>query len=174
MSPSGTVAMGAPVMAAVKRGRNRTPEERFWDAVDKDGPGGCWLWTYTKTPSGYGSFTIGPRSDRRVVLAHRFAYELLVGPVPDGLELDHVKAWGCTNRHCVNPAHLEAVTHAENVRRGRSAEATRLRRALQTHCKRGHPLSGENVYRASKGGRGCRACRLQLQRDKNARLGVAA
>ena len=78
-----------------------TPEERFWAKVDKTDD--CWLWTANRTNAGYGHFWL----DRRMVLAHRFAYELLIGPIPDGLTLDHL----CRVRACVNPAHLEAVTN---------------------------------------------------------------
>lgn len=91
-----------------------TAEERFWSKVDTDGPGGCWLWTGALNADGYGSFQV---ESRRSIGVHRYAYELLVGPIPAGLELDHVKAQGCRHRHCVNPAHLEPVTHEENVRR---------------------------------------------------------
>lgn len=78
----------------------------FWSRVDKTD--GCWLWTSTVVWNGYGQFRI----NNRRVYAHRFAYEQVVGPVPDGL--DHL----CRNRRCVNPAHLEPVTRQENLRRG--------------------------------------------------------
>lgn len=76
--------------------------------VDKNGPGGCWLWTAAQDGRGYGVFE-GP--------AHRFAYKLLVGPIPAGLHIDHVYDRGCRHKNCVNPDHLEAVTQAENNRR---------------------------------------------------------
>lgn len=88
-------------------------EARFWSYVDKDGPGGCWLWTGGLHPNGYGGLIIDGRAEK----AHRFAYELLVGPIPAGLVIDHVHARGCRHKNCVNPAHLEAVTGAENTRR---------------------------------------------------------
>lgn len=91
--------------------QERTREERFFQFCT---PGdGCWEWTGARQPDGrydYGMFWDGTRAVR----AHRFAYELLVGPIPVGLELDHL----CRNPPCVNPAHLEPVTHAENIRRG--------------------------------------------------------
>jgi hypothetical protein len=99
-----------------RRGRVPKPEaERFWPQVDFDGPGGCWLWTGQANKGGYGAFSVGSRYDgnRRGVRAHRWAYEALVGPIPEGLQLDHL----CRNPPCVNPAHLEPVTHAENMRR---------------------------------------------------------
>ena len=85
--------------------------------------------------------------------AHRIAYELRFGPVPVGMQLDHL----CGNRRCVNPTHLQCVTPRENTLRGRSLSAVRARR---THCPRGHPLAGENVYRwpGRPNARYCRAC----------------
>ncbi len=87
----------------------QTIEERFLARVDQCGPDECWLWITTST-SAYGTFRL---DSGRYVVAHRFAYELLVGPIPDGLTLDHL----CRKTRCVNPAHLEPVTHSENSRR---------------------------------------------------------
>lgn len=89
----------------------RTPVERFWSKVDKTQT--CWLWTGTATPKGYGQFA----PHRVHVYAHRYAYELMVGPIPEGLTIDHVAERGCRSRRCVNPAHLEVVTRGENTRR---------------------------------------------------------
>lgn len=128
-----------------------TPEpERFWPKVDLSGPG-CWLWTAGTNRDGYGSFRVGSQSDgtRRHVLAHRWAYEHLVGPIPEGLTIDHL----CRVRHCVNPDHLEPVSHAENTRRGESGRNQRIK----THCPQGHPYDEENTYMWNDH-RYCRAC----------------
>jgi hypothetical protein len=98
-----------------------TAEDRFWAKVKKDGPvpgyapqlGGCWLWTGAKHALGYGQ----QRIDWRIVPAHRFSYELLVGPIPEGLQIDHL----CRVPSCVRPSHLEPVTHRENGLRGIAA-----------------------------------------------------
>lgn len=107
---------------------------------------GCWLWTAGKTASGYGMFSFSGSSVR----AHRWAYEFFVGPIPEGLELDHL----CRNRACVNPAHLEPVSRRENQLRGDTFSA---RQAAQTHCKRGHEFSEANT-RVYRGRRYCRCC----------------
>lgn len=96
-------------------------ELRFWSYVHKTA--GCWLWTGALDETGYGVFNAGAATGGRARLAHVWAYERFVGPVPTGLELDHVKAKGCTNRNCVNyEDHLEPVTHRENMRRSSSTK----------------------------------------------------
>jgi hypothetical protein len=124
------------------------PWVRFWRKVEVI-PNGCWLWTAGKFPNGYGCFSLGV-IPRRNVGAHRFAYEHFVGPIPEDKELDHL----CRVRHCVNPQHLEPVTRSENLLRSPLiGQANR-----KTHCKRGHPLEGANLY--IKGDfRSCRACK---------------
>lgn len=98
-------------------------ERRFWSYVVKTDT--CWLWTGAKDEEGYGVFNAGATVAGRTRNAHVWAYERFVGPVPDGLELDHVKAKGCTNRNCVNyESHLEPVTHQENMRRSSSTKLT--------------------------------------------------
>jgi HNH endonuclease len=126
--------------------------ERFWSKV-RIIPDCCWEWTARDNGVGYGMFMLtSPRPNVKSVLAHRYAYELLVGPIPEGLQLDHL----CRNRRCVNPDHLEPVTNRENVLRGTSIFA---REAALTHCLRGHPFDEENTYLPARGGRQCRACR---------------
>jgi HNH endonuclease len=140
----------------------RTVEERFWARVQKTET--CWLWIGADNGSGYGRFYPAPRQS---VAAHRFAYELLVGPIPEGLQLDHL----CRNPPCVNPAHLEPVTNRENSLRGISPLADNARK---THCPRGHSLlDPENVYRwpGYFHRRYCRTCnqlRVQEHRARNA------
>lgn len=121
----------------------------FWSHVAKGAePDSCWMWTGssskpTPTAAEYGKYT-----SRGV--AHRVAYELLVGVIPDGLELDHL----CCNTLCVNPAHLEPVTRAENMRR---------RMERMTHCKRGHELVPENCVPGTKS---CITCRRERANER--------
>lgn len=126
---------------------------RMWSRVEHSGD--CWLWTGA-TANGYGRIRIGGRS----VSTHRAAYELLIGPIPDGLQIDHL----CRNKLCCNPAHLEPVTVRENLLRGDTFNA---RNAAKTVCHLGHPLSGDNLYIAV-GRRHCRTCRREASRRRRA------
>lgn len=114
----------------------RPAEDRFWAKVAKSTPGACWEWTASLKTTGYGQFNDG---HGRIRSAHRFAYELVFGPVPEGLVLDHL----CRNPRCCNPAHLEVVTQRENIMR--SPTAPPALNAQKSHCKRNHPLSGDNL-----------------------------
>lgn len=139
-----------------------TLAERFWAKVDQDGPvpserpdlGPCWLWTAATDGRGYGVIgTVAKKVDK----AYRVAYRLLVGPIPEGLELDHL----CRVTLCVRPTHLEPVTHAENMRR--AAEGGRLLRgATDSH---GHPYDEVD----SSGWRRCSICRKAKAREATRR-----
>lgn len=142
---------GRKVLAAMRP----TADERFWGSVDKNHITGCWMWLGYKR-CGYGMFGYGGRKGRRIG-AHRYAYQKLKGDIPDGMVLDHL----CRQRDCVNPDHLEPVTQKENCLRGFSPMA---RQARQEHCKRGHSLSGDNLYITPKGRRQCRLCRKQAMK----------
>ena len=131
--------------------KGQATEERFWSKVDKDGAGGCWLWTAAENGRGYGLFSW----DGRTIVAHRYSYRTLVGPVPDGLDLDHL----CRVRNCVNPKHLEPVTRRENLRRGIGWNLLAARQAAKTHCPQGHPYAGDNLYvERNTNRRVCRVC----------------
>lgn len=140
-----------------------TPADRFWPKVNKNGPvpesrpdlGPCWLWLARLNNKGYGEFSF----DGRPQCAHRISFRLVVGAIPDGLELDHL----CRIPACVNPAHLEPVTHQENIRRGLPAQ-------LSAACPKGHALVEPNLYVSRRGARTCRQCamrRAQEQRVRN-------
>jgi hypothetical protein len=131
---------------------------RFWSKVDASGV--CWEWTASDDGAkGYGRF------DHQS--AHRWAYEFLVGPIPEGMTLDHL----CLNKRCVNPDHLEVVTAGVNTLRGGSVAAVNARK---THCPAGHPYEGDNlrVYIRPSGHamRTCKAC----IRQHNARRRAAS
>jgi hypothetical protein len=131
------------------------------------GKGPCWEWIAGKAwnrgrpESGrYGRFYI----DGKEMQAHRFSYEHYIGPIPEGLELDHL----CEYKPCVNPLHLEAVLHIENVRRCGSLAGTKASAALRhnmTHCAKGlHEWTKENTITDKRGFRQCRTCNKARQR----------
>jgi hypothetical protein len=117
---------------------------RFWRKVEKTET--CWLWRGEINNTGYGRVWFNCIH----IVAHRIAYQLERGPVPDGLQLDHL----CRVRHCVNPDHLEPVTQSVNLRRGTNHSREK------THCPKGHPYDESNTYFEKDGrGRQCKACR---------------
>lgn len=132
----------------VRRRVGISVEERFWQYVDRDGPGGCWQWTGGLS-HGYGNFMVR-RDDGSYaqVQAHRFAWRLLVGDVPDGLVMDHL----CRNKRCVRPQHLQPVTQQVNVQRGAASW-------WSPTCRRGHVFTSENTYVNGDGYRVCKTCR---------------
>lgn len=108
---------------------------RFWSRVEVKSDGECWIWTGAKALASpyspdifYGNF--------RGLKVHRIAYSILVGPIPNGLTIDHVKSNGCTSTLCCNPAHLEAITQTEQVNR---RDAGKIDENGMTRCKWGHP-----------------------------------
>ncbi len=125
-------------------------DERFWERVGSFEPEGCWPWKGFVNDRGYGSLTINGRSYK----AHRLSYEWANGPIPEGLQIDHL----CRVRHCVNPGHMEAVTQATNIRRGVSPTA---KNARKTHCPQGHHYDEENTYVKPSGYRICRICKRE-------------
>ena len=145
--PVGRLRLGCVMKA-------RPWRERLWEKVDKSGD--CWVWTASVDGGGYGQIAV----NGTVRGVHRISYEETAGPIPDGLEIDHL----CRNRRCVRPSHLEAVSHRENILRGISFSAENARK---THCPRGHPLSGSNIlmHRFLRiGKRVCRTCTNEQQR----------
>lgn len=138
---------------------------RFLNKLDKD-PNGCWIWTASIDRDGYGRFGVPgkTRSEWRMFLAHRVSYETFVGPIPKGLELDHL----CRVRACTNPDHLEPVTRSENLKRSPlMGEAQKSK----THCPHGHKYTPENTRLTTLGGRSCRTCERARIRTK-ARAGI--
>jgi len=153
-------------------GPQGTLEERFWRFVSFRSTDGCWIWNGATDPHGYGR--IMDSENRRTIQAHRLSYKLHISDIPVGLELDHL----CRNPSCVNPLHLEAVSHKENCFRGvgvigllKEAKA-RVRRI--THCPKGHEYINNNTY-IRNGHRYCRAClyiKKTKRRAERRRLGL--
>lgn len=129
-----------------------TEDERFWGYIDKTDA--CWNWTGTQNGRGYGFFA--PHRSGYVQV-HRYSYEKLIGPIPEGLTIDHL----CRNKLCVNPEHLEPVTAGENTRRAQIAHGIGV---AVTHCPQGHEYTVENTYVEPKGSRSCRTCRVERTR----------
>lgn len=148
----------------------RTAEERYWINVHKL-DSGCWEWQGTVHPDGYGQFSV----DGRMAKVHRWAYEQFVGPIPDGLTIDHLchsndltclGGVTCRHRRCVNPEHMEPVTRRVNSRRGVKGR--------KTECINGHAFDENNTIKRPGGQRGCRACGREATRRYQARKAAAA
>lgn len=143
---TGTTALRAyDVQAAVAR---------FWSKVEVRGEAECWPFKGTVLRNGYGQFTVQGKAYE----AHRFSYEISVGPIPKGLTIDHVKARGCTLHNCVNPSHLEPVTIQENLRRSDCVSAVNSRKVACPKC--GADYTGID----SRGDRFCRPCKAAWTR----------
>ena len=120
--------------------------------------GDCWEWTGTIS-AGYGQIRLGQKGTP-MVLAHRASFEVFVGPIPDGLQIDHL----CRNPKCINPDHLEPVTPRENILRGNTLPA---KNANKNHCIHGHPFDEANTYINSNGSRSCRTCKREWARRQS-------
>lgn len=150
--------------------------DRVLRRVEKPSTDGCWIWTGKVSTGGYGQVRIGGRGSG-MAYVHRVVYELLVGPIPQGMKIDHTchsravirgscpGGVRCTHRACVNPEHLESVTQRENLLRGNTGPGLN---AAKTHCVKGHPFSGPNLIQRKSGVRDCRTC-VNARRRKSGR-----
>jgi hypothetical protein len=129
--------------------------ERFFEKVERDGEFGCWHWIGARDKKGYGRFRVG----RRMHPAHRVAHELLRGPIPAGMTIDHT----CRNTGCVNPLHFDIVTLRDNVRRGSNS--------LKKVCPQGHEYTEENTLKR-RGKRECRRCERDRSERRRRKQGI--
>jgi len=121
-------------------------KRNLWKKIEREGD--CWVWTGSTANRGYGSIH---HNGRNGYLPHRLVWELLRGPIPDGLVLDHM----CQNRRCVNPKHLDPVTNRVNILRGKSVAALNF---IKTECVNGHAFDSKNTKIRKDGTRSCRQC----------------
>jgi len=141
-------------------GDRRLPR-RFWHKVIPNEETGCWEWCAAHNRKGYGHFGWNGRHH----MAHRVSFTVLVGPIPEGKEVHHI----CVNPPCVRPDHLAAVTHLENMQ---ASSSPIMKKAKQTHCKRGHAFTPENTFIRKLRGRRhrrCRRCQADAERERRAR-----
>lgn len=130
----------------------KTLQQRFWSKVELKESGlitDCWEWTACKDNDGYGRLYV---SKNKNILPHRLSYELFNNKISKNKEIDHL----CSNPSCVNPAHLESVTHKENLERSNNIG---LHLKSKKECPKGHPYSGDNLTIDNAGSRRCRICR---------------
>lgn len=150
----------------MKKGIKSNPEilwntpnpERVWKfiKIPRD-PNACWNWQGDLIHNGYGRIYF----NKNKILAHRFVYEYLIDEIPKGLELDHL----CRNKRCVNPYHLEPVTHKENCERGNVNQHKEKK-----YCKNGHPFNPENTrFDKNRNERVCKICHKERQREHKKR-----
>lgn len=144
------------IIAEARCGLTRSAWDRFWEKVDASGD--CWEWTAARNPKGYGSFCVKTSKPQRGIGAHRFSWEVLVGPIPEDYTIDHL----CRNRSCVNPDHLEPVPHRVNLERGYPGHYERPDR-----CDKGHLLTPDNIYSRPDRPltRSCRICQRRRNRE---------
>lgn len=131
---------------------------RFNKFVSRPADSNCWLWTGAKMSRGYGTFSIGVKTYR----AHRIAYEIAKGPIPEGKFVCHT----CDVRDCVNPAHLWIGTVTDNAQDMMRKNRFVNHQTIKTVCKRGHPYAGENLIITKKGERACRTCKRIKDRKR--------
>ena len=155
-----------------------TAEARFWSMVERRSPDECWPWIGSTDTTGYGRLQGGSDGARRQQMAHRFSHELHIGPIPAGYEVDHrchnadqtcPRGSSCLHRRCVNPAHLEAVTRTENIRRSPRISAPK--------CVHGHARVPENTRHRVRPGRierVCLSCEREHNREKSKRRRAVA
>jgi len=148
------------------RYQRRSIAQRLEEDVDRSGA--CWLWKRHVRRDGYAFMQIATTPGAvKAIFVHRASWEHYRGPIPEGMTVDHL----CRVRHCLNPEHLQLVTPRVNTLRGSSQPAIN---AKKTHCKRGHPLSGENLYVSRKGFRQCRMCVRRRRQAAARRMRAAA